>query len=104
MACTALVLTIEPSPCPPPPPSHCAAVQALRWVFGFNKDVIGGVHSLSDEHRTVRRTPPAPLAARPFASARRARSRRELTRQPSSCVRPPLPPRRPYFTSRATMV
>ncbi|KAJ1619677.1 hypothetical protein T492DRAFT_915817 [Pavlovales sp. CCMP2436] len=35
--------------------------QALRWVFGFNKDVAGGVHSLIDEYRTVRARPsPAP--------------------------------------------
>jgi WD40 repeat protein len=49
--------------------------QALRWVFGFNKDVFGGVHSLSDEYRTV------PRARPPQSSlARRARQRPGLMR------------------------
>jgi len=26
---------------------------ALRWVFGFNKDIVGGVHSLTDEYRNA---------------------------------------------------
>jgi hypothetical protein len=29
-------------------------VQSLEWVFGFNKNVIGGLHSLVDATRDVR--------------------------------------------------
>jgi hypothetical protein len=28
------------------------AIQNLKWVLGFNKDIIGGVHNLTSEDRT----------------------------------------------------